>query len=210
MSDTPPEFEWHFDTSDEVKQQLHRAENILRQLARDLCIRQPLPPPHDPFVIDASHVKAAAELLFGARNARLSPPDTAIDVFVSYSREDVDFVQELYNDITARGMTCFKDDRSIRTGARWAEEILSAVELCRIFLLVVTSRTLSSDWCKIEAGAAWGLGKRIVVILRHVDMDRLPGPLSSYQTKAVENREQQSELIEELQSFLENEGKPSP
>jgi hypothetical protein len=68
--------------------------------------------------------------------------------------------------------------------------------------MVVTPRVLNSDWCKIEAGAAWGLDKPIFAILRYVTPVELPGPLSTLQARVVETRQQQVEFIDELKAYF--------
>ena len=208
MSDTPPEFDWHLNASNEVENQLERLEVVLRKLAERECHDHPLPEPYDPQIVYPPHVIAAADTLVASSNVS-DPGVSGIDVFLSYSREDAaDFAQELYEDISALGIRCFKDDRSITVADVWSEELRSALRSCRVFVLVVTPQALLSHWCRTEAGAAWGLDRRIVLALRHVRPDALTEPLKSYQARIVETRQQQTDLLNELQSLLSRDNNP--
>jgi hypothetical protein len=208
MSGAHPEFEWHLEARDELQAQGDRLLRLLEELSEDVAVNAPFAPGLE-YIVQPEHVLSAAKN-FAVPSDKLNPvPEGAPFAFVSYSTRDVEFVRELSADIEQAGIRCFRDERSIRTGAQWIEELHDALRQCRVFVMVVTPQTLSSDWCKIEAGAAWGLNKPILAVLRHVAPSQLPGPLASLQARVVETRQQQAEFVHDLHKYFASDDEGS-
>jgi hypothetical protein len=68
---------------------------------------------------------------------------------------------------------------SIKPGSSWPDELWHAIRSCRVFVLVVTAETVKSKWCLLEIGAALGLRKPLVAVLRH--STKLPDVLKTVQ-----------------------------
>ena len=102
--------------------------------------------------------------------------DTAItiDVFLSYSSDDRQHADELYEAITAAGGKAFLAARDLRPGDDFAEEIRKALWKSRELWLLVSPNSLTNDWVISEWGAAWALGKKIVPILILCRAEHLP------------------------------------
>ena len=62
-------------------------------------------------------------------------PSTA---FVSYSREDLEFVLRLAKDLKAKGAKVWMDKLDIRPGQRWEAEIEAAVDGCSRMLVILS------------------------------------------------------------------------
>ena len=70
-------------------------------------------------------------------------------VFLSYSRDDADAIEQLRKDIEAlRGPVWF--DRKLRGGQDWWNEILEEIRDCDLFVLAVSDRSLRSIACLAE------------------------------------------------------------
>jgi WD40 repeat protein len=91
---------------------------------------------------------------------------TLADVFVSYSRQDTDFVQRLAASIELRGKAVWIDTEGIADSEVFPQAIRSAIEGSDAFLFVITPAAVASDFCEQEVSYARTLEKRIVPVLR--------------------------------------------
>ena len=88
-------------------------------------------------------------------------PSTA---FVSYSREDREFVLRLAKDLKAKGAKVWMDTLDIRPGQTWADEIEAAVTSCSRMLIVLSPASVASRNVQAEVGYAISEGKEIIPI----------------------------------------------
>ena len=102
-------------------------------------------------------------------------------VFISYSRADLAFTDEL---AAALGMSADFDilfDRvGIGHGEEWKERLSRLILECDTMVFVLSPDSVSSEVCAWEIKEARRLSKRIVTILwRTVDFTRVPVGLSA-------------------------------
>jgi WD40 repeat protein len=93
------------------------------------------------------------------------PEDIALDVFVSYSRADSDFVRQLNDALQAQGKTTWFDQENIAAGSDFQAEIFRGIESCDNFLFVISPNSVNSPYCAGEVEHAAKLGKRFVTVL---------------------------------------------
>lgn len=67
------------------------------------------------------------------------------DIFISYAHQDKLTAELVCSTLEANGVACWIAPRDVTPGSRWATEIVDAIEGTKIFLLVFSSSTLSSD-----------------------------------------------------------------
>ena len=89
-------------------------------------------------------------------------PSTA---FVSYSRDDSEFVIRLGKDLKAKGAKIWMDQLDILPGQRWEEEIEAAVGSCSRMLVVLSPAAVASKNVLAEAALAIDEGKQVVPVL---------------------------------------------
>ncbi len=87
-------------------------------------------------------------------------------IFISYSRRDMDFVERLAQDLSDNGYEVWYDLTKIEGGDRWAQEIQKGINQSQIFVIVVTSTSLKSEWVEKEYIFASQRGLKIVPLLR--------------------------------------------
>jgi len=85
--------------------------------------------------------------------------------FVSYSREDLEFVLRLAKDLKAKGAKVWMDRLDIRPGQRWEAEIEAAVEACSRMLVILTPASIASKNVLAEAALAIDEGKTVIPVL---------------------------------------------
>jgi hypothetical protein len=85
-------------------------------------------------------------------------------VFVSYCREDGDYVAGLVDHLRAQGLTVWTD-QGIRVGARWVREIERQIIDCAAFVPVMSGRSKEANWVDREIDLAEEQGKPIAPVL---------------------------------------------
>jgi len=85
--------------------------------------------------------------------------------FISYSRTDLDFVKKLAFDLQDAGYDVWYDLTDLEGGDRWSVEISNAIKACDAFIIVVSPRSMDSNWVEKEFLYASNRKKRIVPIL---------------------------------------------
>ncbi|MCM8885070.1 MAG: toll/interleukin-1 receptor domain-containing protein, partial [Candidatus Thiodiazotropha sp.] len=74
-------------------------------------------------------------------------------VFLSYSRNDLDAAISLRTELQRTGLSVFKDDDAIRTGDRWITRLGEALQDCSAFVLLV-GRDGVRGWVGAEVDVA--------------------------------------------------------
>ena len=72
------------------------------------------------------------------------------DVFISYSRKDIDFVQRVFDVLTARDRDPWADWQDIPPTADWLDEIYQGIEAADSFLFVISPDSVISEICTLE------------------------------------------------------------
>ena len=66
-------------------------------------------------------------------------------VFISYSRKDLDFVEQLATDLKAAGLEVWYDLSGLEGGARWRIEIEKAIRESQYVLIVLSPDSVVSE-----------------------------------------------------------------
>ena len=89
--------------------------------------------------------------------SKLIQPDEVNDntpfLFVSYSRKDIEEVQEIM-EILRRNHFRFWYDMGLRSGAEWAEALGEKIEQCSQFMVIVTENSMQSKYVRKEINMA--------------------------------------------------------
>jgi len=95
--------------------------------------------------------------------------ETSYDVFISYRRDGGrDAARLLYKELAGRGLKCFFDFNSLRSG-KFDDKIFEAIKGCRHFVLMVTDGAFercdnSDDWVRTEIEFALKNEKDIIPV----------------------------------------------
>ena len=82
-----------------------------------------------------------------------------------------------------------------------AERVRAEITRCDEMLIVFSSASQQSDWVKAEIGAAWVLGKRIVILLDKLSPRDIPQIVSDYKAFDLNDAEQ---YLKEVQDRTRN------
>jgi hypothetical protein len=100
--------------------------------------------------------------------------------FISYSSKDQDFVDRLHADLQVRGVRCWLDRENLVIGDKFRQRIDEAILVYDKLMLVLSERSLASDWVEGEVEAALereGREKRIVLFPIRLDDQVLETPV---------------------------------
>lgn len=106
------------------------------------------------------------------------------DLFISYSRRDKPFAQQLFQAIEATGRDAWVDWENIPLTSEWFEEIKRGIEGSDAFMFIITPDSVASEVCKAEVEYSIANNKRMVPILRRdlapEEMGKLHAAVSSH------------------------------
>jgi hypothetical protein len=104
------------------------------------------------------------------------------EVFISYSRADLEAINVLVQDLEGLGYEPWFD-QALTGGQRWWDNILSQIRDCEFFVCTLTPESLESQACKRELDYALRLGKPVLPLLlsNKIELNSLPRVLSELQ-----------------------------
>src|SRR5215475_9120314 len=98
-----------------------------------------------------------------------SPPDSGdkgkLRVFISYSRDDLDFADQLNAALDLCGFECFIDRHGISGGEDWKRRLGNLISEADTVVFVLSPTSARSDICAWEVEEATRLNKRILPII---------------------------------------------
>jgi len=91
-----------------------------------------------------------------------SPDRGKLRVFISYSREDLDFADQLAAALDSSGFECFIDREGISGGEAWKRRLGNLISEADTVVFVLSPDSARSETCKWEVEEAARLNKRIL------------------------------------------------
>jgi TPR repeat protein len=95
-----------------------------------------------------------------------SPDRGKLRVFISYSRADLNFADQLDAALNAYGFECFIDRQAISGGEDWKRRLGSLISEADTVVFVLSPTSARSEICTWEAEEAERLGKRILPVIQ--------------------------------------------
>ena len=86
-------------------------------------------------------------------------------LFISYSREDAKFAQNLETGLSKAGISTWRDKKRLKPGDDWPESIAQAVDECRAIIIIISPNAVHSKWVKRETHFAFRKHKPIIPIV---------------------------------------------
>jgi hypothetical protein len=87
------------------------------------------------------------------------------DVFISYRRKDLEFVTQLHQELTNRGIPAWFDQENIEVADHWRSSIAEGIRACKVFVLVLSPDAVVSVNIRKEVDLAETHGKKIVPLM---------------------------------------------
>jgi hypothetical protein len=86
-------------------------------------------------------------------------------VFISHAHEDNETARGLTKELNRKGFSVWFDERELKSGEAWEQQIKDAISGCNALLLLVSKKTMLSNIVLAEVGMALGQGKRVIPIM---------------------------------------------
>ena len=128
------------------------------------------------------------------------------NVFISYSREDGDFVRDLSGEIETLGYKVWVDLEEIAPTQEWLETVFSAIEAADNFVFVIAPDSVVSKYCEFELKHAEKHNKKIITILARPTPDQdIPSNIGKIQRIDFTDAASQDESLKQLSVALERD-----
>jgi hypothetical protein len=99
-------------------------------------------------------------------------------VFISYSRKDEEFAQELLAGLQAAGFEPYLDKHDIAAGEDWEARLRRLIEAADTIVFVISPDAIASKRCGWEVECAEELRKRLLpIVWRGVQEAKMPARL---------------------------------
>lgn len=114
-------------------------------------------------------------------------------IFVSYSRNNLEAVTQLVEDMKDAGIDIWHD-QALTGGQRWWDDILANIRQCDIFVFALSPESWDSEACKSELGYVVQLGKPILPVLvsEGININLLSPPLNEIQVTDYRRRDKEA------------------
>jgi formylglycine-generating enzyme required for sulfatase activity len=86
-------------------------------------------------------------------------------IFISYSRKDIAFIEQLSIDLKTAGLEAWYDLTGLEGGAHWSREIEKAIKASEYVIMVLSPDSVSSSWVEEEILYARKLKRKIIPLL---------------------------------------------
>src|SRR5215470_11675972 len=101
--------------------------------------------------------------------------DRKLKVFISYSRKDEDFAQDLLAGLEVAGFEPYLDKHDIAAGEDWEARLGRLIDGADTVVFVISPDAVASDRCAWEVERTAALRKRLLpIVWRRVDNAQVP------------------------------------
>src|SRR5919112_1349158 len=128
------------------------------------------------------------------------------DVFISYAREDQEFVRKLQDALEEHKRNTWVDWKDIPLTAKWKEEVFSAIDQADSYAAVISPDFIVSKPCQEELGHASHDNKRMVPLWhRDVPDEEVPPDLAAHQYVYLREKDDFEDSFERLLEALDTD-----
>lgn len=134
--------------------------------------------------------------------------DKKYDIFICYSRKDIEKVSPIINELEARDFKVWIDMSNIDYGDTFPDRIAEALDASDSLLFMCTTNSLCAPYCKNEIGYARTNGKMIRAILVDGQMPKQGWFALEYQNVNCINitkEEQKKKFFEDIEAIYQPE-----
>lgn len=128
------------------------------------------------------------------------------DVFISYSRQDKDFVRKLHAALKALNRGVWVDWSDIPPTAKWLAEIFAGIEAADTFICVLSPDFLASSVCSQEVEHAIKYKKRLIpIVYKEVKPDEVNPELATLNWIFFRENDDFDDALKQLIQALDTE-----
>lgn len=123
----------------------------------------------------------------------------ALRIFLSYAAADREYARKLPNLLSLRPNIHIFTPEMLSAGEEWVPRLRDEISQCDIFIVLLSSDSVSSPSVLSELGAAWALDKLIIVVFTHSEVfSKIPVNLREVQSLEIKYLESHPEAIKQI------------
>jgi len=123
----------------------------------------------------------------------------ALRIFLSYAAADREYARKLRSLLSRRSNLQIFTPEALSAGEDWVSKLKDEISQCDIFVVLLSSSSVNSEWVLSELGAAWALGKLIVPVITHPEVfSKIPVVLKDVLSVEIKYLESHPEAIEQI------------
>lgn len=133
------------------------------------------------FHTSSVQIKDDKTSLLKENSSRKAKNKSKLRIFLSYSSRDGEIAGRIYNAIRKIPDIEVFYSGKINPGENWENRIKKELEICDIVIILLSEKSINSQWIMYELGAAWGLNKRIIPVVTNFELiSEIPLELHKY------------------------------
>lgn len=91
-------------------------------------------------------------------------------IFLSYSKTDAIYARDIRNILLQKSNINIFSNEMLSAGEDWETKLKDELKRCDFFVVILSPKSINSNWILHELGAAWALGKQIIPIVTHREL----------------------------------------
>jgi len=125
-----------------------------------------------------------------------------IRIFLSYAIADVMYAHKLLRILSQRRDLRVFTTEMLSAGEDWESKLKEEISQCDIFMMLLSSNSVDSNWVLHELGAAWALNKSIIPVVIHPGiLPKIPVQLRKSQLVTIDDFKNPEAINEILDSY---------
>jgi hypothetical protein len=90
------------------------------------------------------------------------------DIFLSYTHQDQQAAELVYEHLVEKGRSVFLDRRRLEAGRKWEADLLAELKVARCVLVLWSKASIESDWVRKEADSGYIRNRLVQALLEPV------------------------------------------
>lgn len=128
----------------------------------------------------------------------------ALRIFLSYTTADTIYAHKLRSLLSQRPNLRIFTTETLSAGEDWESKLKDELSQCDIFVVLLSSNSVNSNWVLHELGAAWALNKPIIPIVIYPEVfSKIPLPLHGIKFIEIKELEKPEIISQVLEHYEE-------
>jgi nucleoside 2-deoxyribosyltransferase len=125
-------------------------------------------------------------------------------IFLSYTAVDRMYANKLRSLLSQRPNLRIFTTETLSAGEDWESKLKDELSQCDIFIVLLSSNSVDSEWVLHELGAAWALNKPIIPIVTHPEVfSKIPLTLRGIKFAEIKDLEKPEVISQILEHYEE-------
>ena len=120
-------------------------------------------------------------------------------IFLSYAAADREYARKLCSFLSQHPNSQIFTPEALSAGEDWESKLKEEISQCDIFVVLLSSNSVNSEWVLSELGAAWALDKLIILVITHPEVfSKIPIDFRKVPSVEIKYLESHPEAIKQI------------